>query len=338
MGAEGGSVHYVRPDDNRPLALTVGCAFGFETPQPVSAVLQVAPSGRDLQVRAEHWETGADHHGYIDLFGNRCERVTIAAGASQLVYEAEVVLSSPSDRVAPGTPETPIMALPDEHIAFVMPSRFCLPDELGHEAWQRFGDLAPGWERVQAIVDFVHGHLEWMAGASNPWTTAVDPIALPSVFTPSSSSLKIAVRALSATGQVAGAATETSAGSKPIVQNGLPNCVLPEGPYPGRTTVWPAPDRPSKKQFHAPRPAATYSRSCRYGSPPPSRPVRTGLPPANTDAGSSPGPTTSARRPSGAAPPKSASPVPVDQSKPPPHPHPARQRPLAQALPRTCRR
>jgi hypothetical protein len=81
-------------DDDRPLALTVGCTFGFETPQPVSAVLQVAPSGRDLQVRAEHWETGADHHGYIDLFGNRCERVTIAAGASRVVYEAEVLLSS----------------------------------------------------------------------------------------------------------------------------------------------------------------------------------------------------------------------------------------------------
>jgi hypothetical protein len=81
-------------DDDRPLALTVGCTFGFETPQPVSAVLQVAPSGRDLQVRADHWETGADHHGYIDLFGNRCERVTIAAGASRVVYEAEVLLSS----------------------------------------------------------------------------------------------------------------------------------------------------------------------------------------------------------------------------------------------------
>ena len=55
-----------------------------------------------------------------------------------------------------------------------MPSRFCLPDELGHEAWQRFGHLAPGWARVQAIVDFVHGHLTWVAGASNPWTTAAD--------------------------------------------------------------------------------------------------------------------------------------------------------------------
>ncbi|MCW3049159.1 MAG: transglutaminase family protein [Solirubrobacterales bacterium] len=161
-------------DDTRPLALTVGCTFGLETPQPVSAVLQVAPSGGQAEVRAERWDTAADHHGYIDGYANRCERITIPAGTSRIVYEADVVLSSPADRIAPATPETPMMALPDEHIAFLMPSRFCLPDELGHEAWQRFGDLAPGWERVQAIVDFVHGHLEWVAGASNPWTPAVD--------------------------------------------------------------------------------------------------------------------------------------------------------------------
>jgi transglutaminase-like putative cysteine protease len=167
-------VRGIRVEADKPLAVTVGCTFGFETPQPVSAVLQVAPSRRDGEVRAERWDTGADHHGYSDLYGNRCERVTIAAGASRIAYDAEVVLTHSADRIASGTPETPIMDLPDEQIAFVMPSRFCLPDELGHEAWQRFGDLAPGWERVQAIVDFVHGHLEWVAGASNPWTTAVD--------------------------------------------------------------------------------------------------------------------------------------------------------------------
>ena len=160
--------------DNDKLALTVGCTFGFETPYPVSAVLQVAPSGRELQIRSERWETEADHHGYLDAFSNRCERITIAAGASRVTYEAEVILTSPADRIAAGTRETPIMDLPDDYIGFLMPSRFCLPDELGHEAWQRFGGLEPGWERVQAIVDYVHGHLEWVAGASNPWTTAID--------------------------------------------------------------------------------------------------------------------------------------------------------------------
>lgn len=152
----------------------MGCTIGLETPQPVTAVLQVAPSGSHVQVRAERWDTGAEHHGYIDMFSNRCERVTIPAGPSQIVYEADVDVSSPRDRIAPGTPETPIMDLPDEYVGYLMPSRFCLPDELGHEAWERFGALEPGWERVQAIVDYVHNHIEWVAGASNPWTTAVD--------------------------------------------------------------------------------------------------------------------------------------------------------------------
>lgn len=164
----------VRIADDETLALTVGCTLGFETPQPVSAIIQVAPSGPGIQVSTERWETGSEHHAYVDSFGNRCERLTIDAGASRMAYEAEVLLSSPVDRHLPKTPETPVEALPDEHIAFVMPSRFCLPDELGHEAWQQFGDLPPGWSRVQAIVDFVHDHLEWVPGASNPWTTALD--------------------------------------------------------------------------------------------------------------------------------------------------------------------
>ena len=55
-----------------------------------------------------------------------------------------------------------------------MPSRFCLPDELGSEAWERFGNTLPGAHRVQAVVDFVHELIEFTPGGSNPWTTAAD--------------------------------------------------------------------------------------------------------------------------------------------------------------------
>ncbi|HEY6781295.1 MAG TPA: transglutaminase family protein [Thermoleophilaceae bacterium] len=157
------------------LALTVGCEFELETPQAVSAVLQVAPSAQPgVQMRSERWDTEAEHHGYLDLYGNRCERLTIPAGSSRLAYSAELSLIDPGDVIEPTRAETPVALLPDEQLSFVMPSRFCLPDELGHEAWQRFGGLAPGWGRVQAVVDYVHNHLEWVAGSSNPWTTAVD--------------------------------------------------------------------------------------------------------------------------------------------------------------------
>jgi transglutaminase-like putative cysteine protease len=157
------------------LALGVGCEFAFEAGQPTSAVMQVAPSAQvGVRMLREQWDSQADHHGYVDLYGNRCERFTIAPGATVVAYAAELVLASGADAIEPDAQETPVTSLPDEHLSFVMPSRFCLPDELGHEAWQRFGDLRPGWERVQAIVDFVHDHLEFVPGASNPWTTAAD--------------------------------------------------------------------------------------------------------------------------------------------------------------------
>jgi transglutaminase-like putative cysteine protease len=157
------------------LALAVGCEFEFESTQAVAAVVQVAPSPQPgVRMRRELWDTDCDHHGYVDLYGNRCERFRIPAGHARIAYEAELALSAPADAIDPSAAEVAVEALPDEVMGFVMPSRFCLPDELGHEAWQRFGHLAPGWSRVQAIVDFVHDHLTWVAGASNPWTTAAD--------------------------------------------------------------------------------------------------------------------------------------------------------------------
>jgi len=162
-------------DREQPLALTVGCTFGLESFQPALAIMQVAPYlDTGVSIGGERWDTGAAHHSYVDHYGNRCERFDLAAGATQVIYEAQVVVTRPADHILPQTPETPVELLPDHVMSFVLPSRFCLPDELGHEAWQRFGGLTPGWSRVQAIVDYVHGHLEWVAGASNPWTTAAD--------------------------------------------------------------------------------------------------------------------------------------------------------------------
>jgi transglutaminase-like putative cysteine protease len=166
-------------DDRRSaqqaLALTVGCQFGLHSVQPAAAIMQVAPCPQPgVTISEERWQTAAEHHGYVDHYGNRCERFELAGGDSRVTYEAQVLLTRPADVIEPGANEMPVASLPDEVLSFVMPSRFCLPDELGHEAWQRFGELTPGWGRVQAIVDYVHTHLEFVPGASNPWTTAAD--------------------------------------------------------------------------------------------------------------------------------------------------------------------
>jgi transglutaminase-like putative cysteine protease len=157
------------------LHLTVGCEFGLNSVQPASAIVQVAPRlQRGVSIVSERWDTHADHYGYVDRYDNRCERFELATGDSRISYEANLVLAQPADVIAPDAWEIPVAQLPHNVLNFIMPSRFCLPDELGHEAWQRFGDLPAGWSRVQAIVDYVHGHLEFLPGASNPWTTAAD--------------------------------------------------------------------------------------------------------------------------------------------------------------------
>jgi transglutaminase-like putative cysteine protease len=163
------------PDTSGDLTLRVGCEFELDASSPLAAVMQVAPRpAPEVAMRREHWGTVFGHHGYVDGYGNRCERFVIGPGRSRIVYEAEVVLSSPADVIDPGATESAVAALPDDVLGFVMPSRFCLPDVLGGDAWRLFGELAPGWGRVQAIVDFVHNHLEFLPGASNPWTTAAD--------------------------------------------------------------------------------------------------------------------------------------------------------------------
>ena len=55
-----------------------------------------------------------------------------------------------------------------------MPSRYCLPDMLGNEAWSRFSALPPGYTRVQAICQHVNDHLQFAYGSSSPTSTAVD--------------------------------------------------------------------------------------------------------------------------------------------------------------------
>ena len=158
------------------LDLVVGCTFGLSAPNATATVLQVAPSPQlDVQICEESWETGeTPHHTYLDAYGNRCERFLVPAGESHITYRAHLLHTDPHDTSDADARGIAPPDLPDETLAFLTPSRFCLPDELGSEAWERFGAIEPGWGQVQAVVDFVHELIEFVPGSSNPWTTAAD--------------------------------------------------------------------------------------------------------------------------------------------------------------------
>lgn len=64
--------------------------------------------------------------------------------------------------------------LPAETLPFLLASRYCEVDsELGAVAWNCFGSTRPGWPRVQAICDFVNGHLRFDYQQARPTHTAL---------------------------------------------------------------------------------------------------------------------------------------------------------------------
>ncbi|WP_439575798.1 transglutaminase-like domain-containing protein [Phreatobacter sp.] len=98
---------------------------------------------------------------YIDLFGNICRRFVAPAGDLAMWADGTIEDSGLTDPVLANAAEVPIAALPDDCLLYLMGSRYCETDKLSQIAWDLFGTTQPGWPRVQAICDFVHGHIRF---------------------------------------------------------------------------------------------------------------------------------------------------------------------------------
>jgi transglutaminase-like putative cysteine protease len=159
------------------LRLDVGCEFIYEVEVPTPAIFLVRPEARQSQkLITERWELDpvSPFHDYLDIYGNLCRRTSLPAGRSTLRYSARLEVSEELDPYVPEAIQYAAEDLPDDVLIYTLPSRYCVSDLLGDEAWRLFSGTAPGWARVQAICDFVHDHLRFSYGTSTPTTTALD--------------------------------------------------------------------------------------------------------------------------------------------------------------------
>jgi transglutaminase-like putative cysteine protease len=157
--------------------LRIGCEFVYRAEIPTPTVFQVQPvTAPDVSVADEKWsfEPELDVRHYTDLYGNPCLRTVLPHGGSILRYAALATVPDAVDDGDPDAGEVPVADLPDDVLLFTLPSRYCLPDMLGNEAWKQFADVPPGYSRVQAICDHVHEHLTFQYGSSTATSTALD--------------------------------------------------------------------------------------------------------------------------------------------------------------------
>jgi transglutaminase-like putative cysteine protease len=157
--------------------LRVGCEFRFDAALPVPAVvfLRARPE-RGVAVESETWhvQPTASFSDLVDLYGNHARRVVLGAGKASLRYDAEVTVPAAPDEFDPVAVQHRVEDLPGEILVYTLASRYCHSDTLSNAAVELFGSSPLGWERVQAVCDWVHDGVRFDYGASNPDATSVD--------------------------------------------------------------------------------------------------------------------------------------------------------------------
>ncbi|MCU1362124.1 MAG: transglutaminase domain protein [Ilumatobacteraceae bacterium] len=133
----------------------------------MSEVGRVAASKFDISPHARS-------HVYLDHFQNSCRRVNLSAGHVVLTFDAEVLAVDDPDPADHLAVEVDPQHLSDDTLLYVLPSRYCQSDQFLDIALLEFGNVQPGWSRVQAICDWVHESVEFAYGSSSPSLSALD--------------------------------------------------------------------------------------------------------------------------------------------------------------------
>lgn len=160
------------------MLIRLGYDIQFDIPAPMAFVaqLRVHPSRlADLREPDQvHVDGGIATYEYSDSYGNLCTRFLAPAGQLRLWNSTLIEDSGLPDPVALDAKEIPPHELPDDVLRFLLNSRYCEVDLLGPVAYELFGNVAPGWGRVQAICDWVNTKVKFDYNFARPTKTALD--------------------------------------------------------------------------------------------------------------------------------------------------------------------
>ncbi|WP_323767160.1 transglutaminase family protein [Antarctobacter sp.] len=162
------------------MRIKLGCRISFEVaaPTPMIFLLNVHYSRASDLERPDLLRTdpAVPVEAYRDVFGNWCSRLVAPPGQMTVSTDGTMQDAGLSDPVGLDAPQIPVEHLPSDELGFLLPSRYCESDVLSDFAWDRFGQTPPGWARVQAVCDFVHGHIHFGYEHSRPTRTAVEAL------------------------------------------------------------------------------------------------------------------------------------------------------------------
>jgi transglutaminase-like putative cysteine protease len=158
------------------MQIKVGYELVYQCPQPTPMIvtLNVHYSRVSDLIKPDHmlFSPSIPVSGYRDSFGNWCTRIVAPTGRLRISTEALLNDTGNFDVSSPWLEQRQVQTLPEEALLFLLGSRYCETDLLSETAWNLFSAGPTGWNRVQAICDFVHQHITFGYGLSSPTKSA----------------------------------------------------------------------------------------------------------------------------------------------------------------------
>jgi transglutaminase-like putative cysteine protease len=161
------------------MLVRIGFDLQYEVPAltPMLLMLHTHPERvpqlkRPDQLRIE--PDTIEQRTFTDNFGNVASRVVVPAGKVRFWSDNVLEDSGMHEPTIEGARLHPVEELPDNALQFLLASRYCEVDRMSQMAWDLFGKTPPTWERVKAVMDWAHGHVEFGYKFARPDKTAMD--------------------------------------------------------------------------------------------------------------------------------------------------------------------
>ena len=160
------------------MLIRIGYELIFELPVPTSMLLMLylhperAAALRDSERVVVEPDTRVEE--FVDWFGNRAARILAPAGPLRIRYDNVVEDSGLVEPSIEGLSLHQPHDMPAECWRFLLASRYCEVDRMSQLAWDLFGKTPETWERVQAVLDWVHGNVTFGYAYARSTKTAHD--------------------------------------------------------------------------------------------------------------------------------------------------------------------
>lgn len=160
------------------MQIRVGYELRYQCPQPTPMILALNVHFTRVSdlVAPDHILTNPSVPitPYRDGFGNWRSRIVAPPGEIRISTSAIIHDSGLPDPITPDARQHPVEELPSNTLVSLLGSRYCETDRLSEAAWDLFGQTPEGWPRVQAICDFVHGHITFGYAHARATRTALE--------------------------------------------------------------------------------------------------------------------------------------------------------------------